>query len=160
MRYIQNRDLGDHRLRITTRHGVRSLRLSDREEELLKQVVGENEDKVGCYLIHGYRRVQNQTIKRWAINHKLRQLAADFYGDQELMSYRTIRRSGMMYWLTERAQERFGAVRGLSVDQRNALIDELMATWDFTVAATNGRVTIQRVWDQYLASTKHGITGE
>ena len=30
---------------------------------------------------------------------------------------------------------------------------------DFTVAATNGRVTIQRVWDQYLASTKHGITG-
>ncbi|WP_331196085.1 hypothetical protein ACRYJE_01845 [Limosilactobacillus fermentum] len=44
--------------------------------------------------------------------------------------------------------------------QRNALIDELMATWDFTVAATNGRVTIQRVWDQYLASTKHGITGE
>lgn len=36
LRYIQNRDLGDHRLRITTRHGVRSLRLSDREEELLK----------------------------------------------------------------------------------------------------------------------------
>lgn len=160
LRYIQNRDLGDHRLRITTRHGVRSLRLSDREEELLKQLVGENEDKVGCYLIHGCRRVQNQTIKRWAINHKLCQLAADFYGDQELMSYRTIRRSGMMYWLTERAQERFGAVRGLLVDQRNALIDELMATWDFTVAATNGRVTIQRVWDQYLASTKHGITGE
>jgi len=28
--------LGDHRLRITTRHGVQSLRLSDREEELLK----------------------------------------------------------------------------------------------------------------------------
>lgn len=87
--------------------------------------MGENEDKVGCYLIHGCRRVQNQTIKRWAINHKLRQLAADFYGDQELMSYRTIRRSGMMYWLTEWAQERFGAVRGLSVDQRNARIDEL-----------------------------------
>ncbi|WNY94108.1 hypothetical protein [Limosilactobacillus fermentum] len=59
------------------------------------------------------------------------------------MSYRTIRHSGMMYWLTEWAQERFGAVRGLSVDQRNALIDELMVTWD-----------------QYLASTKHGITGE
>ncbi|WP_236945417.1 hypothetical protein [Limosilactobacillus fermentum] len=73
------------------------MRLSDREEELLKQLVGENEDKVGCYLIHGCRRVQNQTIKRWAINHKLCQLAADFYGDQELMSYRTIRRSGMMY---------------------------------------------------------------
>ncbi|WP_270641444.1 hypothetical protein [Limosilactobacillus fermentum] len=50
--------------------------------------------------------------------------------------------------------------QGLSVDQRNALIDELMATRDFTVAATNGRVTIQRVWDQYLASTKPGITGE
>ncbi|MEK1323296.1 hypothetical protein HC016_06680 [Limosilactobacillus fermentum] len=66
----------------------------------------------------------------------------------------------MMYWLTERAQERLGAVRGLSVDQRNALIDELMATRDFTVTATNGRVNIQRVWDQYLASTKHGITGE
>ena len=41
----------------------------------------------------------------------------------------------------------------------SCLIDELMVTWDFTVAATNGRVTIQRVWDQYLASTKHGITG-
>ncbi|MDN3536732.1 hypothetical protein QPX96_01605 [Limosilactobacillus fermentum] len=49
--------------------------------------------------------------------------------------------------------------QGLSVDQRNALIDELMVTRDFTVAATNGRVTIQRVWDQYLVSTKHGITG-